>query len=650
MANPYLNAFITNLNSIPTSGDTLDLATTQIGVFNADTYQAVTAPNFPNVKAIIIAQGRDDRTFPMGIGLSNENPKTNPIKAHNIYKWEGKAAQEPQNMILTMGFDGVDTTKTFAPAADRDVNIYVTLSGQPISNLMGSGSTTHYNTLTEVFTPVFPCPTDCADNCGDLVDCSLAVDAFIDEFNKRKIIGGEYLNKYVRVSKLTSCDTPSGYPTTTCTKYQVAIPDNGDQAALGEVQAQYVGHTVTRFSRVGIISTYEVVYCSGSPGAFNAATSNVIPNCSDCPSGYTEVPELATFTIGRTDAGTAANLTTLNADYGGLVTAATTIRLSYSGGYSTYQVFAPTTTTLALMNTRATTVAKGDVVTQLDNLTSVCVGSSGLTYAWTNEGTCYVATKYYKLSYSNTPCGDSILTTLQALYADIGTVTQSAAVNCVREYVLSVTSSESCLTCSDQSYVFTTPDPYQGSPWVEQAASPAGTGCVCGVKFESAYVAAERRECYFDSTAYEVEPLFITVSTIDPNTRDFDTLCEDLENQIPVTKIQNIKYSVGYGSSVLAERVKLSNFYFGRPWQTDAAERGAIAYELGIDLQGYYDEYVLTYFYDIDPAASFSGFGSSQREQFALHVYFPAGEGSTFRNAINSFVVSSGTGLPAVAI
>lgn len=648
--NPYRNAYVTSINSIPSSGDTLSLAVTQLGVFNADTYQATTAPNFPAVKAILIAQGRDSRTFPKGAGLSNENPKTQPIKAKNIVGWEGIASQKPQNMIVTLGFDGIDTSKTFAPKVGKDVNIYVTLSGAPIGNLMGGSSTTKYNTLTEVFTPVFPCPDDCADNCGDVVDCNLAVDSFIDQFNKRKIVGGEYLHKYIRVSKITSCDTPSGYPTITCTKYQLQIPDNGDQAALGEVQAQYAGVNITRVNRAGIISTYEAVYCSGSPDAYVANGSTVIPDCGDCPSGYTEVEALASFTVSRTDAGTAANLATLNVDYNLLIVTANTIRLSYVNGYSTYQVWAPVTTTVAMMNTTAATVGKGDIITDLGVHQSVCVGNGLMTYDWTSEGTCYKALKFYHLDYANTPCGDSILTTLQALYASVGTVTQSSAVNCVRRYTIGIYSDESCLTCSDQTYTFRVPDPYQGSPWVQDVTTPTGIGCSCGVKFESAYVQRDRAECYFSEVSYEVEPLFIKVSTVNPDTHDFTTLCDPLIEQIPVTQIQNIKYAKGLGSSVLSERVKLSNFYSGRPWKTDPAERNAMGYELGIDLQGYYDEFILTYLVDIPDGLEFSGFGTSKQELHEDHFYFPAGEGAAFVSAINSFVVSSGTNLSAITV
>lgn len=641
MANPYRNAFVTNIDSIPSSGDTLSLAVSQIGVYNADTYQAVTAPNFPSVKAILIAQGRDSRTFPKGVGLTNENPKTQPIKAQNIAGWSAKKAQKPQNMVVALGFDGVDTTKTFAPAVGKDVKVFVTLSGTPIANLLGGSSTTHYNSLTEEFTPVFPCPADCSDNCGDLVDCNVAADAFIKEFNERKIIGGELLSKYVRVSKVTSCDTPSGLPTTDCQKWTLVVADLGNQEALGDVQAQVGSTEVKRISRDGVYSTYEITLCDEStPTSFSSADIT-IPNCDACPSGATLVESANAYTATKSgnQVATAASGAT------GYISASGKILVAFNGVSTTLQFYS--TSDLATVAASIPTFS----VAEAGSAQSICT-VPGTTTAWVEGDVCKKASKVYKLTYSNNPCGDSILTSLQTLYASVGTVTEGDTDNCVTEYFITITSDTSCEECADNLFKFKVPDPYQGTPWVEQSADPVGTGCVCGVKFESAYVQRDRNECFFDAVSYEVEPLFLEISTINPNTLDYSTLCDNLEQQIPVTKIQNVKYAIGFGSSVLSERVKLSNFYYNRPWLTDPAERNAIAYELGVDLQGYYDEYILTYAVDMVDGLNFSGFGSSQKELHEEHIFFPAGQGADFVTAINSFVASASglTGVTPVVI
>jgi hypothetical protein len=643
MAQNYKNAFLTNITTLPSSGDTLTLGDSQIGVFNATTYQAVLTPSYPSVTEIIIAQGRDAMTFPMGSGLTNETPKSPRIAAQSIVKWEAKKSQRPQNMIVTLGFDGVDTSKTLSLPVDKDVKFFLTLSGQPMGNIFGAGSTTHYTTLTEEFTPILPCVDDCADNCGDLVDCNTIADAIIDVVNKRKIVGGQELSKYVRVSKVLSCDTPSGYPTTNCTKWSLTICDLGTMTALGAVQAQYPGVTITRSARVGSLSTYELILCDDStPAAYDLTVTPVIPNCATCPSGYTLTDELYAYIVTRTDAGNPSALTTFQSDYTSTAEEATAVRLSYALGTSTYQIFATTSTLAAAV--------AGDVVTSIGTVQGICTIDTATTSAWTEGTTCTKAQKTFQISLKNDSCGDGFLTELQAAYEGIGTVTQGEtnADNCTTIYYIVIDSNNvACDDCNEPGYTFSVPQPFNQSIWTETSMIVNGTGCVCGVKFESAYVQRERKECYFTSVSYEVEPLFISISSKNPNDRDYSELCH---SDFPVTVVQGVKYAAGFGSSVVSERVKQSNFYFNRPWKGDPAERDAMGYELGVDLQGYYDEYVLVFTAPMPEGNTMSQFGRSQLEQYEYHIYFPEGGGSEFETAINAFVSFPGSTILPITI
>ena len=641
---PYRNAYLTNIGTIAQSGGTLSLGAFEIGIFDARTYQAVTAPSYPTTNAIIIAQGRDPQTFPMGVYQSNESFKTQIIKAPNIVSLSASASQRPQNMIVTLGFDGVDTSKTLSYPANKDLNVYLTMSGAPVGNLLGASSTTSYNTYTEVFTPVMPCLDDCVDNCSATVDCNALADALILEINKRKTIGGELLSKYVKATKVVSCDTPSGYVTTSCVKWSITICDVGGQVGLGMVQAQYPSYTVTRVSREASLSTYELVVCGGdTPAAYDLSVSPTIPNCTTCPSGYTLVDGLYSYTVTRTDAGTAAALATFKANYAATTEEATAVRLSYALGTSTYQIFSTSSTLSPPL------VAPGDVVTLIGSVQGICVIDSATTQPWVEGSSCTKAEQTYQVSLKNNLCGDGFLTELEAAYPS-GTVTQGITNedNCTTIYYLTILSDNyNCDTCNVRGYDWAYPSPFNGSIWTLSAVSHTGTGCVCGVKFESAYVQRDRAECYFSEVSYEVEPLFITVSTINPNSQDYSSLCEE---RIPVTVVQGIKYAKGYGSSVLSERVKLSNFYFGKNWKTDPAERNAMGLELGIDLQGYYDEVAVEYYVDTTSAGSMSGFGQSQRELHCDTWYFPAGSATDFINALNAFVSYPGSLVSPITI
>lgn len=639
---PYRNDYLTNYGSIAQSGSTLDLGTFEIGIFDARTYQAVTAPSYPTTNAIIIAQGTDDREFPMGVYQSNVSFKTQVIKAPNIVSLGADKAQRPQNMIVTLGFDGVDVTKTLSYPTGKDLNVYLTLSGAPVQNLLGASSSTTYGTYTEVFTPVLPCVDDCSDACPSTVDCNDLADALIKEVNKRKTIGGELLSKYVKATKIVSCDTPSGYVTSSCVKWSISIFDQGGQVGLGLVQSQYPLYTVTRTAREGALSTYELVVCGGAtPAAVDLSLSPTIPNCTTCPSGYTLVDGLYSYTVTRTDTGGAAALATFKTNYTATTEETTAIRLSYALGTSTYQVYS-TSATLAV-------VTLGDVVTLLGTVEGVCVINTASTQPWVAGSSCTKARQDYQISLKNDECGDGFLTELQATYTD-GTVTQGItnSANCTTIYYLSLLSDNyNCDTCNVRGYEWAYPAPFNGSGWTLQAVEHNGIGCVCGVKFESAYVQRERNECYFAEVSYEVEPLFMTLSTINPNDRDYSELCEE---RIPVTIVQGIKYSKGWGSSIVGDRVKLSKFYFGKNWKNDPAERNATGLELGVDLQGYYDMVSIEYYVDMPSAGNASGFGHSQRELHCDNFYFPAGSATDFINGLNSFVSFPGSTVSPITI
>ena len=143
--------------------------------------------------------------------------------------------------------------------------------------------------------------------------------------------------------------------------------------------------------------------------------------------------------------------------------------------------------------------------------------------------------------------------------------------------------------------------------------------------------------------AYEFEPLFITLSTRNPDPNDFSVLCE---TDVPVTVIQNVKYPKGLGR-IVADQVIASNYQFNQPWRKNPAERDALSYELGIDLEGVYDQYILEFVTIPAEAGGVSGFGYTQSQTFELSVFFPQGTGNAYESAITAFVASNA---PAVVL
>ena len=230
-ANSYRNVFLTNLATIPSSGTTLDLGIGELGIVNTKTNTLTSSPNFPSVRSIQIVQGNTDRKLPKGFAWGNQTWRTPEIPASPDIKFEVLPAQKAQNMIVTLGYDGVDTSKTMTPRKGKDVELYITLTGQPIANLVGNTGN-HPASITETFYLQLPCVDECTTNCGDTVDCNAVADAVIKQVSERKTIGGIQLvdgvngeQGLLKLTKLLSCETSSGLPTVACEKFELVVAD-----------------------------------------------------------------------------------------------------------------------------------------------------------------------------------------------------------------------------------------------------------------------------------------------------------------------------------------------------------------------------------------------------------------------------------------
>jgi hypothetical protein len=637
----YRNCFVATTGTLLSSGTTTDLAVGQIGVFDAKTWQAQTAPSYNVSPKLVIAQGTEDRSMlPDGAALGNETYKTPVINGKLIKSWVGKASQRPQNRIVTLGYDGVNASKTLTANPGQVYTFWIKLSGQPILNFFPD----QRRYLVEEITITLPCASDCVDNCAATTDCNVVADAIINAINGRKVagtmvngrktVGGQYLSKYVKATKLLNCGTPSGYTTTNYTNYNLTVLDAGTPDALASVQAQYPGLVITRINRIDAYSTYQFSQpaIASAPAAYQSLDSSIIPNCTSCPSGYTYNAALYIYTVTRTDAGNASALTTLKSNYSDT----TAIRLAYQYGSSIYEVHKSTST--------LSPVTAGDVVAFIDVQENTCsLTGPGLTTAWTNVGTCTKAQTYFQITLENPACGGTSLAVLQSIYGNGVTLVSNNTSDCTSVYqITGVSDNIACDTCDIQNYTFTAPAAFQGIRWTEVDGNIYGTNCVCGVKFESAYVARQSQECFFDAVPYESDPLFIEISERNPDINDYTQLCG---HTWPVTLVQEVKYPSGNGRFV-AEFERLSRSYFNDPWAADPAERDMKIWHFMTDLDQYYDEYVLNYDYET-PDGSFA---RHKDEKFEYHFYFPETTGKQFEVAINSYLQSSPIQLPPVVL
>jgi len=638
MVNSYRYVFAASTPTVPTSGTTVDLGIGEIGVFDGKTYQATSGVS---AKSILIAQGVPSTVFPQGVAKGNFTLKTDVINGKAVKSWKKVVAQKGQGLITTLGFDGVDTTKGLTVKEGDTFTYWVTLSGTPIANLLGDSPKTHYAVWTEQFTIQLPCVAECTDTCGSYVDQNIVADAVIAEFGKRKIIGGQLITDYVKATKLVSCDTPSGLPTVSYTTYTLTIPDNGDQASLGKVQAEYPGVAVKRTKRVDIFSTYEVTTLTtdGAPAAYTNSGNPIVPACGECPSGCPTGYSLTT----AQDVYIVQRPLSSNTDLhnGTAQTAfAEALEASYSATSSEFLSFNGSVASVKLYFTAGTTVAAllADAVVLVETNTAICTQDTPTSTAWVSCKTCTAAEKTFVISLSDS-CSVNYLELLQAQYGDGVELVEDNTDTCVSQFSLTVQSTnKDCDACADVTWTFAAPAPFQGIKWTEVLGETGyGTGCVTGVRFESIYEQRKSKECFLKQVAYEFEPLFITLSTRNPDPNNFAVLCE---TDVPVTVTQNVKYPKGIGR-VVADQVIASNYAYNQPWRKNAAERDAFEYELGIDLYGYYDQYVLEFVTIPSDSGSVSGFGTTQHQTFEYSFFYPQGTGDAFETIVTAFIAAN---------
>lgn len=642
MVNSYRYVFAASTPTIPVSGTTVDLGIGEIGVFDGKTFQATSGVT---AKSILIAQGTPDTVFPHGVAKSNHTYKTDVIKGTAVKSWKKVNGKKGSGLQITMGFDGVDTTKNLTVKQGKDFTYWVTLSGAPIANLLGDSPKTHYAVWTEQFTVQLPCVSDCVDTCGDLVDPNVVADAAIAQFNNRKLIGGQYITDYVKVTKLVDCETPSGLATVNYTTYTLTIADAGDQAALGAVQAAYPGLTIKRVKRDGLLSTYEVVVAEGdTPDPYEFTPAPVLQACDTCPSGcpadYTLTEAQDTWIVTRNNAG--FNLSV--ASPSGRTAFLAAIAADYSETAIEFLSYTATTGSVKIYVAAGSTVtaADSDSIVQFASNQAICTPSGSLTVttSWTECKTGTAAIKNFVLTVANdcinTPSG--LLAEIQAIYGDTVTISAYNADTCTTQFTLPVESTNKDFEdCAEVDWKFQAPAPFKGLVWTEVQGAVYGENCNVGLKFESIYEQRKSKECFLKQVAYEFEPLFITISTRNPDPNDYSVLCE---TDVPVTLVKNVEYPKGIGR-VVADQVIASNFQYNQPWRKNAAERDAFEYELGIDLQGVYDQYVLEFQTFPTEAAAVSGFGTSQVQTFELSVFFAVGTGAAFETVVSAFVASN---------
>lgn len=116
------DVFVVNNPTLFKSGFADQIANQQLGVFEADSKKdetAIASLTFPKVSAFKFVQGTPDVPANLLGAIGNDVRRSKPIKGKHILEWSGRKAERCQNQILTISYDGVDTSKTIVAKCEE---------------------------------------------------------------------------------------------------------------------------------------------------------------------------------------------------------------------------------------------------------------------------------------------------------------------------------------------------------------------------------------------------------------------------------------------------------------------------------------------------------------------------------------------------
>ena len=612
----FQQVFVTNSPALLAEGKTVDsLAVGQIGILDAKTYKAVTAPTYAKNKALFAVWGTPDVNLGDFGGTPNENEYSKLIKGKLIRSFRASKAQRAQTALYTVGWSGdeADTDTLFAHPGESK-SLYIKLSGTVIDRLY---STQGY-TKQLVFEP--SCIDACTDTCGHIKSPIIAKQ-LVEQISKDKD-----LSKFIRAKAIISCTGVTPPVETTCYKFSISVCDTGDDMALGMIQAKYPNEKISRISRTGAISVYGVVKnVNTTPAAFSVQ-GVIVPDCPTCPTGYTLTPKGNVFQV-RVPHGEESPVETVGGS------TATGILVSSDPSFDVWMVVAPLS--VSVDTAISAGEAEGFTVTFLGEERAICTQTTPTTINWSAAGTLKKQSKAFRITLSDSVCGTNRLADLQAAYPDLVVSVVNASGSCVHTYETTVASECYETGCAVENIKFEAPAMFEGAAWKEVPAAPLAEDAECksGILIETAFFNRKTNECTFDAFPYENDTVHVQISNYNP---DFNG--DPCEGEWVVKQIRGVKYPKGHGAYV-RELEKKSKAYDQRHRSLNPVSREVSGYSFQADPSKFYDQYVLEY--DTKWFSS-GGWAESYTQTISLNFFVPEGTGSAIETAFNAYLSSAG--------
>ena len=423
--------FILNEGNVMTSGNSLNLAKGQMGVFD---------PNKPSVNGLPAVNSftnvPKDKDYIIQVGISNNNSgrtesnkseRTWPFKINEIKGLRASAPNAAEKVVdeLVIGYNGIDSATAIQFHKGERKSIFVRLSGEMIGAL---GYPNNYVDIEYVMEADRCVSDDCTDSdcdgCTEVNCAPIIIDA-VEYFKNYDLGGGYKAGDVVEFSPVKSCSAAPTYMEEDYTYWTLSVTDTGDSNALALVQAQYPGYTVNRKSRTGVTSVYEMLVpaADADPSDYTINIASILKGCDDCPSGYTAGGGGILYAVSIEDNGTDVSTTVDNLP--GYVSGTVTKQgQNFGTGFYTAVVDDELTTAEIASFVSSNPSA---IVQKVSDVSEFCAPDSEDTAAWVSGETCQLATDVYEITVGDNECGKSRLAELNETYPELTVVAKGTS-------------------------------------------------------------------------------------------------------------------------------------------------------------------------------------------------------------------------------
>lgn len=600
--------------AVARTGDTSQLVSGQIGIFDSKTSTAVSGP-VAGRQSLFIASGswhKKDKLNKFWGGLT-ESDKTVKFLGKDILQFEKSTPRRAENEQWVIGWDGINDCDTLSYECGKTYTYKVRVWGEDVYGIF-LRPIDRFVSITTGCCSV----DDCDDSCTD------------------GAVGSKYWAR--ELAKAINNDPELGYflkaeaihsdaiiNTATHRIYELSVCDTGDMIALAEVRGQYPTQKIERVNRVGSTSTYQfcAAIAGGTPAAFNPTEPISLAVCGDCPAGYTTVAERDIYVVNRPLAGTEVLVTDANKN-----SYANTILTAYSAAAASFVSFNGTTATVRLEFPVGATVAakNADVLTKTGTTDAMCVPPAASNIAWVATEDRYKTTRTLCMSLEK-ECGtDDRLADLQAFYANNPSIVANSIIlktagTCGDTYQIEQYNNDclvdGCLT--EAVPEFDDVQSFEGFVW--DAACPCDpvsndTSVLSGVRVSTAYEDTRFGGCTFSPIDYySVRPLKLEIT-------EFDDSGEPCRATVPSRRLRFGSMATQSGEFVVREYLGAARYKAYGAFYHDPRMREVLDAELHeiIDRNKFYNIYYLKVKQD---RGNFNSQGDYSPEIFEFMFAFP---------------------------